>query len=182
MVRTVRLRGGENELEALRDYQRDDDYRAIDWKATARRQRRAAQRVVAVLRHPRPDRRDRLRGRLRLPVTAPAQALAGGALHPGRGRRLGARAVVRTVRSLGPRHLALAALFRDEALDQMAEPRTGKPAELFQRVAAAETVLWRERLARDLQEAGALVLHGSPRKLTLNVINRYLRIKARRLL
>jgi hypothetical protein len=25
--------------EALRDYKRDDDYRAIDWKATARRQK-----------------------------------------------------------------------------------------------------------------------------------------------
>ena len=39
LVRTVRLRGGENEFEALRDYQRDDEYRAIDWKATARRQK-----------------------------------------------------------------------------------------------------------------------------------------------
>ena len=39
MVRTVRLRGGENEFEALRDYQRDDEYRTIDWKATARRQK-----------------------------------------------------------------------------------------------------------------------------------------------
>ena len=39
LVLTVRLRGGENEFEALRDYQRDDDYRAIDWKATARRQK-----------------------------------------------------------------------------------------------------------------------------------------------
>jgi hypothetical protein len=35
---------------------------------------------------------------------------------------------------------------------------------------------------RDLQEAGALVLHVSPRKLTLCLINRYLRIKAQRLL
>ena len=38
-MRTVRRRGGENEFERLRDYRRDDDYRAIDWKATARRQK-----------------------------------------------------------------------------------------------------------------------------------------------
>jgi uncharacterized protein (DUF58 family) len=39
MVRAVRLRGGENEFERLRDYGRDDEYRRIDWKATARRGR-----------------------------------------------------------------------------------------------------------------------------------------------
>jgi uncharacterized protein (DUF58 family) len=39
MVRAVRLRGGENEFERLRDYGRDDEYRNIDWKATARRGR-----------------------------------------------------------------------------------------------------------------------------------------------
>jgi hypothetical protein len=57
-----------------------------------------------------------------------------------------------------------------------------KPAELYQRAAAAEAILWRDRLVRDLQEAGAQVLHVSPRKLTLSLINRYLRIKAQRLL
>ena len=84
-----------SELEALRDYQRDDEYRAIDWKATARRQK---------------------------PITREYQ----------QGRN--------------------------------------------------QTVLWRERLARELGEAGALVLHVSPRKLTLSLINRYLHIKAQRLL
>ena len=66
----------------------------------------------------------------------------------------------------------------------MAEPRsgTGKPIELYPRAAAAEAILWRERLARELGEAGALTLHVSPRKLTLSLINRYLHIKAQRLL
>ena len=39
LVRAVRLRGGENEFERLREYRRDDEYRNIDWKATARRGR-----------------------------------------------------------------------------------------------------------------------------------------------
>src|SRR6185369_16191019 len=39
LVRAVRLRGGENEFERLREYGRDDEYRNIDWKATARRGR-----------------------------------------------------------------------------------------------------------------------------------------------
>ena len=95
-----------------------------------------------------------------------------------------AKSVVRTVRGLGPRHLALCVLFRDEALDAMVEPHaaTAKPADLYQRAAAAEAVLWRDRLVRQLEEAGALVLNVSPRKLTPALINRYLRVKAQRLL
>lgn len=37
LVRASRLKGGETEFSRLRDYTRDDDYRAVDWKATARR-------------------------------------------------------------------------------------------------------------------------------------------------
>jgi uncharacterized protein (DUF58 family) len=36
-VRSVRLRGAGTEFERLRDYQPDDEYRRINWKATARR-------------------------------------------------------------------------------------------------------------------------------------------------
>jgi len=39
MLRAVRQRGGESEFERLREHSRDDEYRAIDWKATARKQR-----------------------------------------------------------------------------------------------------------------------------------------------
>lgn len=37
MFRAVRRQGGESEFERLRDYRREDEYRSIDWKATARR-------------------------------------------------------------------------------------------------------------------------------------------------
>ncbi len=36
-IRAARLVGAGHEFESLRDYQPDDDYRRIDWKATARR-------------------------------------------------------------------------------------------------------------------------------------------------
>ncbi|MCA9661300.1 MAG: DUF58 domain-containing protein, partial [Myxococcales bacterium] len=39
MVRASRKIGGESEFERLREYSRDDEFRAIDWKATARRQK-----------------------------------------------------------------------------------------------------------------------------------------------
>lgn len=36
-VRATRRAGGESEFERLREHSRDDEYRSIDWKATARR-------------------------------------------------------------------------------------------------------------------------------------------------
>ncbi|HEY0715813.1 MAG TPA: DUF58 domain-containing protein [Polyangia bacterium] len=38
-IRSVRRRGSGTEIEGLRDYVPDDEYRRIDWKATARRER-----------------------------------------------------------------------------------------------------------------------------------------------
>ncbi|MGH7202760.1 MAG: DUF58 domain-containing protein, partial [Planctomycetaceae bacterium] len=38
-VRLSRIRGRGNEFDRLRDYRREDEYRAIDWKATARHQK-----------------------------------------------------------------------------------------------------------------------------------------------
>lgn len=35
MVRATRIRGGESDFECLREYTRDDEFRSIDWRATA---------------------------------------------------------------------------------------------------------------------------------------------------
>jgi len=258
MVRTVRLRGGENEFEALRDYQRDDEYRAIDWKATARRQKLTAReyqqernqsvlcmldcgRLMTAQTHDLSRLDHALNAVLMLAHVATRAGdhvglLAFDAnirtfLPPQGGRRaaqrvvaasydihaqvvetdfeaahgylsrrmrkrslvvlftevideLSARAVVRTMRGLGSRHLGLCVLLRDEVLDGMAEPpgSIAKPVDLYQRAAAAEAVSWRDRLVRELEDTGALVLHAPPPRLTPALINRYLRIKAERLL
>ena len=42
LVRATRLKGGESEFARLREYTKDDEFRAIDWKATARRQKLTA--------------------------------------------------------------------------------------------------------------------------------------------
>ncbi|HEX6275071.1 MAG TPA: DUF58 domain-containing protein [Polyangiaceae bacterium] len=41
-VRAVRRPGGESEFSRLREYTRDDEFRSIDWRATARRQKLVA--------------------------------------------------------------------------------------------------------------------------------------------
>lgn len=38
-IRSSRRRGGESEFERLREYRREDEYRSVDWKATAKRKR-----------------------------------------------------------------------------------------------------------------------------------------------
>jgi len=38
-IKSSRRRGGESEFERLREYRRGDEFRSIDWKATARRQK-----------------------------------------------------------------------------------------------------------------------------------------------
>jgi uncharacterized protein (DUF58 family) len=42
LARVTRRKGGETEFARLRDYAPDDEYRSIDWKATARRQKLTA--------------------------------------------------------------------------------------------------------------------------------------------
>ena len=90
------------------------------------------------------------------------------------------------MRGLPPRHLPLCVLFRDEEVDRLVERSPGRrpppDSELHLAAAAAEAITWRERLVKDLQKGGALVLHVPGREMTPAVVNRYLRIKAQHLL
>jgi uncharacterized protein (DUF58 family) len=89
-----------------------------------------------------------------------------------------AATVLRVTRALGARHLALCALFRDPALEAAADAPAPTSLALYRRGAAAEAVLWRERLVRDLRQGGVLVLHALPGALTPALVRRYLEIKA----
>jgi uncharacterized protein (DUF58 family) len=256
-MRAVRLRGGENEFERLREYVKDDEYRTIDWKATARRQRLIAREyqqernqsivclvdcgrlmttesaglthldhalnAVLMMSHVAARSGDHVglvaydsKVRAFVPPGGGAHATqrliqATYDLHPTlvepdhraafdllshRVRRralvilftqviddVAAGTVLRLMRGLGSRHLPLCALFRDGALDAMVDAPLGAgETDLYRRGAAAEAVLWRDRLVRDLKAGGALVLHTLPSKLTPALVNRYLEIKAQQML
>jgi len=275
LLRSTRQPGQESEFERLRDFTRDDAYRHIDWRATARRHkliarayqqernqtifaaldagrlmtaesgglarfdhalnatlmlahvaarsgdnvglmsfdsqvrafvapvsgRRAAQRVLAASYDLEPQLTESdfeaafatLNRRLR------KRALV--VLFTHVVDDVSARGVLRVVRGLGPRHLPLCVLFRDPAVEAVAEGRDpegsvqvrgqgqaqtelGRESDrsLYTRAAAAEVLLWQDKLVRDLTAAGAHVLHADPVGLTPAVINRYLSIKARTLL
>jgi uncharacterized protein (DUF58 family) len=257
MARAVRMRGGETEFERLRDHLRDDSFRFIDWKATARRQKLTVrdhqkerdQLVVSVLDC----------GRLRtaesgglsafdhaLNATLMMSHVASRAgdqiglaafdrqvrayLPPIGGRRatqrliataydlqpqlvetdygaafdllarrvrkralvvlftqivddVSAQSLLRFMRGLPRRHLPLCVLLRDGDVDALLEgDAPGGDAGWYVRGAAAETVLWRARLVRELKAGGAHVLQPLPQDLTPALVTRYLQIKAQQLL
>jgi len=96
-----------------------------------------------------------------------------------------AKDVSHLMRKLLPRHLPLVVLFRDVEVDGLAEPVSGREEvelDLYLRGAAAELIVWRDRLVRDLGRSGVLTLDTPPSKLTPALLNRYLEIKARQLL
>jgi uncharacterized protein (DUF58 family) len=70
-------------------------------------------------------------------------------------------------------------LLRDVEVDALVE---GSGVDPYVRGAAAELGTFRDRLVRELETHGALVLDVAPDQLTPQLINRYVEIKARHLL
>jgi uncharacterized protein (DUF58 family) len=256
MLRATRMRGGESDFECLREYTRDDEYRAIDWKATAHKRKLIArqyqlernQSIMLALDSGRlmtaraaglPLFDHALNSALMLGHVAARTgdhvgmftfsdevhsyvAPRGGAnvsrslvqasfaVHPQLkesnfqaaflrvGTRLRKRSLfiiftqviddtaagelLRTVRSMHPRHLPLCVMFRDPDLESMARDEATRRGGGYAAASAAELLAWRDRLLRELKKAGALVLDVEPKALTPVLINRYLDIKVRRLL
>jgi len=256
LVRATRLRGGESEFECLREYAKGDEYRSIDWKATAHRRKlisrqyqlernqsivfaldcgRAMTAKVGAL----PAFDHALNAALMLGYVAARGgdhvgimtfaedvrawvAPTGGAgavrklvrgsydVHPELvetnyatsflrlGGQLRKRSLVvvftrilddraaaellAVTRGLRPRHLPLVVLLRDGDLDALAVPSDAAATELYIAAAAAELLVWREKLVRELQRAGALVLDVLPADITPHLVRRYLDVKVRHLL
>jgi uncharacterized protein (DUF58 family) len=256
LVRKSPLRGGESEFARLRDYTPDDDYRAVDWKATARRSRltvrehqlESDQNVFFALdagrlMTARVDGLTQFDRALNAALLAAHVAARGGDRVGGvcfdRAVRAfvapsgGAQATRRLVRAtydlqprlcessyelglgafdarvkqrsllllftqllddasvselakrlrlLAARHLALVVLLEDTELSRLARGEDPGPptlAELYRRGAAAELLRWRSVAGERLKRAGALVLETSSARLSSDVINRYLELKAR---
>lgn len=90
--------------------------------------------------------------------------------------------LARAVRALLPRHLPLCVLLRDAELEALAVADAPRDDDVLVRAAAGEALSVRDDLLRELEEAGALVLDAKPEDVTPALVNRYLEIKARRLL
>lgn len=258
-VRSSNKRGGETEFERLREYRQGDEYRSIDWRASARTRKLVAreyqlesnQSVVFALDAGRMMTAElgglssfdhALNATLMLthvasragdhvglvafsdellgfvppgggPRAARKVVQASYALLPSLvesdfdelGRTVGVRlrkrslivlftsvvdevaaaSLLRLVRGLGARHLPLVVMMRDLGLEGLAlgsSSATAAGAGLYERAAAAELLVERNRLLRELRQRGALVLDVAPGELSPQLVRRYLDIKARHLL
>ncbi len=91
--------------------------------------------------------------------------------------------LVRVIRALQPQHLPVVVSLRDEALDGLATATAWDgPDALYLRGTAACHVLERERIAAELRQAGAIVVHERAENLNAGLVRRYLDIKVRQLL
>jgi uncharacterized protein (DUF58 family) len=260
---SLRVRGGDTEFERLRPYQRGDEMKHVDWRASARRddlvarqyQAESNQNVVFALDIGRGMRGESggltsvdhalaaalltadvaLRGGDRAGLLTfddrprnflrPSGGRSGGrkltravyALDAGlaatdyrtamvflktqvKARSLfvlftnlldprGAKDLAAAVKSLLPRHLPLCVLMRDVEVEKLALAKPGAGGafrggeqDVLVRAAAAESITWRDGIVRSLRNAGALVLDARPEEITPLLVNRYLEVKARRLL
>ncbi len=84
--------------------------------------------------------------------------------------------------ALAHRHLPLVVWLRDPEVDELVTAPPGDPRSAYHRGAAAELTAWRERSLLGLRRRGALVVDARPDELSMDLLSRYLEIKARRLL
>jgi uncharacterized protein (DUF58 family) len=90
--------------------------------------------------------------------------------------------VLNLVKALRSRHLPVAVWLRDQGVDALLSAPGDTDEARWDRAAAAELLHWRAEALRGVEKRGALVVDASPASLTADLLNRYLEIKARRLL
>ncbi|QDT03281.1 hypothetical protein K227x_16630 [Rubripirellula lacrimiformis] len=255
-VRKTRRIGQDSEFERLRDYSRDDNYRHIDWRSTARRRKLTvrqfqsdqSQRVIFLLDCGRmmTNQRDgyslldhALNSTLMMAYVALSQGDSVGMLcfsdeihsyiPPAGGKsqmnrlihagfdqfprlvesrydqaflylsthckrrslvvlatnvidEVNAGAVVDYLGNINGQHLPLGVLLRDREMFDAADSPGGDSFSMYRSAAAADILLWRDQVLKDLEHRGVLIVDAFPDELTAPLVNQYLEIKAKHLL
>ena len=255
-VRKKRKIGHDNEFERLRDYTRDDSYRHIDWRSTARRgrltvkqfQSEQSQRVIFLLDCGRMMVNERdgvslldhaLNSVLMMAHVALEQGDSVGLLcfsdkvhcfipprsgksqiqrliHAGFDQfprlvesrydkaflylanhckrrsmvilatnvidEVNAESVVDHLTHLRGPHLPVGVLMRDRSIYDAVEASDQGDDAVFRAAAAADVLLWRDQVLRDLTHRGVLVVDAFPDELSAPLVNKYLEVKAKHLL
>ena len=250
--RLTRMRGGDTEFERLRDYLPDDEFKKVDWKATARRRKLTvreyqleknqnvvfmldcgrtmtatwdgltaldyALNAVLMLSHVAVRRGDQVgmiafdekvtrlvkpRGGVSASnhliqssydlfpkMVEPDYETAFKTLR----RHIRKRTLVvfishalddvtakrfrRLTRELLPRHLPLCVLLKDANVEAKANTLATGNEEVCVQAAAAEILLWRDRVKTEMERSGVLVLDTLHKHLTGALVSRYLEVKA----
>ncbi len=252
-IRAAQRVGGGRQFESLRDYQPDDDFRWIDWKATARRatlttrqyEAERSQNVILALDVGRTmlgevdgvpkldyaidaalllayvatladDRVGMLMFADKVEAWVPPQRGRGQVyalldlLYNARSRRVesdyrtafaymaarwrrrslivcftdlwdpdSARLTIGQLSVLQPRHLVACVTLMDTNVLRAAESEPASPGDVYRQAAAIQVIEDRERAGAELRQRGVLVVDSPAEKLSAELVNRYLEVKAR---
>jgi uncharacterized protein (DUF58 family) len=90
--------------------------------------------------------------------------------------------LVTYMRLLRPVHLPLCVALQDAQVVAASRQSCETATQMYQRTVALDLLTERRRVLESLHKLGALVLDSAPEELSVNVVNRYLELKARQLL
>lgn len=84
------------------------------------------------------------------------------------------------LRNISRKHLLLVVFFENTALEQLASGAADSMERLYEKVIAEKFMLEKKLIVKELQRYGIAALLTAPEKLTVDTVNKYLQIKARR--
>jgi len=84
------------------------------------------------------------------------------------------------LRSISRKHLLLVVFFENTSLHALASGEAGNVEQLYEKVIAEKFVIEKKLIVKELQRYGISALLTAPEKLTVDTVNKYLQIKARR--
>jgi uncharacterized protein (DUF58 family) len=86
------------------------------------------------------------------------------------------------LRRLAKYHLVLVVFFENTALKQVTEQEAANVEEVYKQVIAQQFTYEKKLIAKELSQHGIMSLLCTPQQLTIQVINKYLELKARMLI
>ena len=84
------------------------------------------------------------------------------------------------LRNIAKKHLLLVVFFENTALAALASGEAGNIERLYEKVIAEKFILEKKLIVKELQRYGIAALLTAPENLSVDVVNKYLQIKARR--
>jgi uncharacterized protein (DUF58 family) len=84
------------------------------------------------------------------------------------------------LRNISQKHLLLVVFFENTSLETLASGKAANIEGLYEKVIAEKFILEKKLIVKELQRYGIAALLTPPEKLSVDVVNKYLQIKARR--
>jgi uncharacterized protein (DUF58 family) len=84
------------------------------------------------------------------------------------------------LRNISQKHLLLVVFFENTAVQTLASGKVENVESLYEKVIAEKFILEKKLIIKELQRYGIAALLTTPEKLSVDVVNKYLQIKARR--